>query len=257
VIDNYVHDNHGAGLWADTNNTGFRFEGNYIADNGSEGIFYEISYNAEIVDNIFVRNGLVAGPRNPGFPTAALYLSESGSDARVPGLYGDSLRVTGNKFIDNWSGIVGWENADRFAGSPANTSSDTTTLVDPAASLTNCSTAALIAVKPLFDDCRWKTQNVVVRDNLFSLDTSKVPSCTADRGCGFNGLFSNYGTYPDWSPYKGTVVEKNITFNQGNVWSGNSYTGPWRFIGLDLGNVLSWDQWRAAPYGQDAGSTKK
>ena len=46
VTDNYVHDNHGVGLWADTNNSGFLFKGNYIADNDGEGLMYEASYNA-------------------------------------------------------------------------------------------------------------------------------------------------------------------------------------------------------------------
>ena len=31
VTNNYVHDNHGVGLWADTNNVGFDIENNYIA----------------------------------------------------------------------------------------------------------------------------------------------------------------------------------------------------------------------------------
>jgi Right handed beta helix region len=117
VTDNYVHDNLGAGLWADSNNVGFRFEGNYISGNHGEGIMYETSYNAVILNNTLVRNALVSGPRNPGFPAAAIYLSESGSDTRVEGRYGDEFRISGNVFIDNWSGIVAWENADRFAGS--------------------------------------------------------------------------------------------------------------------------------------------
>ena len=33
--------------------------------------------------------------------------------------------------MDNWAGVVAWENADRFAGSPANTSTGNTTLVNP------------------------------------------------------------------------------------------------------------------------------
>ncbi len=131
ITDNYVHDNKGVGLWADSNNVGFRFEGNYISDNDAEGIMYETSYNALIVNNTFVRNALVKGPTNPGFPASAIYLSESGSDTRVKGPYNEALRVSGNVFVDNWSGVVAWENADRFAGSPANTSTGVGTLVNP------------------------------------------------------------------------------------------------------------------------------
>ena len=37
VRDNWVHDNRGAGLWADYNNRDFLIEGNYINDNHGEG----------------------------------------------------------------------------------------------------------------------------------------------------------------------------------------------------------------------------
>ncbi len=50
VTANYVHDNSGIGLWADTNNVGFLFDGNYISDNQSHGLLYENSYNARIVN---------------------------------------------------------------------------------------------------------------------------------------------------------------------------------------------------------------
>ena len=253
VTGNYVHDNRGVGLWADSNNVGFLFEGNYISDNDAEGIMYETSYNAAILHNTFVRNALVKGPTNPSFPASAIYLSESG-DSRVPGPYNDVLRIAGNVFTDDWSGIVAWENADRFAGSPANTSSGSTTLVNPDASLDACKNKTNIAKKPYIDDCRWKTQNVVVEGNDFSVDTSKVPLCVRSRGCGFNGLFSNYGTYPEWSPFKADMVENNITFEQNNVWRNNSYTGEWHFMAKEAGRPLSWEVWRSDPYHQDAES---
>ena len=256
VTDNYVHDNKGVGLWADSNNVGFRFAGNYISGNDAEGIMYETSYNAAIVDNTFVRNALVKGPTNPGFPASAIYISESGSDSRVEGQYNQIFRISGNVFVDNWSGIVAWENADRFAGSPANTSTGVGTLVNPSvATEAACRKKSNINKKPFFDDCRWKTQNVVVEGNVFASDPVKIPLCVASKGCGFNGLFSNYGTYPRWSPYKGDIVQKDITFEQNNVWRNNTYTGDWHFMIEEYGNVITWDAWRSAPYQQDAGST--
>jgi parallel beta helix pectate lyase-like protein len=258
VTNNYVHDNRGVGLWADTNNANFLFQGNYIANNDAEGLMYEISYNAAILNNAFVRNALVKGPTNPTFPAAAIYLSESGADRRVPGPYGSVLRISGNVFTDNWAGVVDWENADRFAGSPANTSSGTTTLVNPSVATEKaCSTESKIAEPPYFDDCRWKTQNVLVEHNVFTLDAARVPKCTVENGCGFNGVFSNYGTFPDWSPFKGEIVSENITFKQNNLWKSNSYQGPWKFMAEEAGKVLSWTAWRAAPYNQDAGSSLK
>ena len=255
VIGNYVHDNTGVGLWADSNNVNFHFEGNYISGNDAEGIMYETSYNAAILNNTFVRNALVKGPSNPGFPASAIYLSESGSDGRVEGRYNKVLQITGNVFTDNWSGVVAWENADRFAGSPANTSTGAGTLVNPSvATVEACGTKSKIKKQPFYDDCRWKTQNVVVEGNTFAIDPAKIPGCQPSMGCGYNGLFSNYGTYPDWSPYQGQIVEENITFKQDNVWQNNAYTGPWHFMVKEAGHVVSWDAWRSAPYGQDAGS---
>ena len=256
VTDNYVHDNKGVGIWADSNNVGFRFAGNYISGNDAEGIMYETSYNAAIVDNTFVRNALAKGPTNPKFPASAIYLSESGSDNRLPGPYNEALRVSGNVFIDNWSGVVAWENADRFAGSPANTSTGVGTLVNPSvATVEACSNKSKIKKDPFYDDCRWKTQNLVVEGNVFAFDPTKIPVCATSKGCGFNGLFSNYGTYPDWSPYKGKVVQKAITFEQNNAWRSNTYTGDWHFMVEEYGHVVTWDEWQSAPFQQDAGSS--
>jgi hypothetical protein len=256
VTNNYVHDNRGVGLWADTNNANFLFQGNYIADNAAEGLMYETSYNAAILDNTFVRNALGKGPTNPGFPASAIYLSESGSDSRVAGPYGASFRIAGNVFTDNWAGIIAWENADRFAGSPANSSSGTTTLVNPTvATEAACGAAAKIAAAPYKDDCRWKTQNVLVTGNTFNLTPANVAGCRPSTGCGFNGVFSNYGSYPSWSPFKGEVVSNNITFKQNNVWKNNAYRGPWNFMAQEAGNAISWDTWRSAPLNQDAGSS--
>lgn len=254
VTGNYVHDNRGVGLWADSNNVGFLFQGNHVSENDAEGIMYETSYNAAILDNTFVRNALVKGPTNPTFPTAAVYLSEAGSDPRIPGPYNQEFRVSGNRFVDNWSGIVAWENADRFAGSPANTSTGVGTLVNPAATVETCADESKVKDKPYFDDCRWKTQNVVVDGNLFQTDASQIRLCVRSLGCGFNGLFSNYGTYPEWSPYKADVVQGNVTFRQNNVWRNNTYVGDWNFVAKETGTVVGWDAWRSAPYNQDVDS---
>ena len=256
VVGNYVHDNRGVGLWADNNNAGFRFEGNYVADNDAEGLMYETSYNAAIVNNTFARNAIVKGPLNPSFPAAAVYLSESGADPRLGGEHADALRVSGNYFVDNWSGVVGWENADRFAGSPANTSTGQAPLGNPrVATVEACSQSDNISEPPYVDDCRWKTQNLVVERNVFEFDPTRIPLCARVTGCGFNGLFSNYGTYPEWSPYKADVVGERVAFQQNNVWRSNTYHGDWQFVAEEVGNVVPWDTWRGAPYNQDAGST--
>lgn len=255
VRGNWVHDNKSAGLWADTNNVGFSFTHNYLSDNEAEGIIYEISYNALFRDNTFVGNGTVKGPKNPSFPTAAIYLSESGSDSRVPGPYSSTLQVVDNVFKNNWSGVVLWENADRFAGSPANTSTDAGTLVNPKATAKRCN-AKNIDHEPYYSDCRWKTKNVRVHDNRFIFDPEAIGhKCVAAHGCGYNGIMSNWGTYPDWSPYKGDVIQHRITLKQGNRFFDNTYAGPWRFMVKDQDTTIPWKDWRARPYNQDAHSS--
>jgi len=63
IVGNWVHHNHGAGLWADTNNNDFVIEDNVIEDNEAEGLFYELSYNLVVSGNSFNRNMLVQGAR--------------------------------------------------------------------------------------------------------------------------------------------------------------------------------------------------
>jgi hypothetical protein len=257
VRNNWVHDNKGVGLWATTNNTGFLFEGNYIAGNDAQGLIYEISYNAVIRSNTFVRNGHVGGPTNGNFPTGAIYISGSGSDPRVHSGSGKTLEITDNVFTDNWSGVVLWESSDRFSGSPAE-GSHADTLVNPELVSAKTCTPANITTQPYFDDCRWKTQNVQVHNNLFSLDPSHLPTtCSSQSGCGYNGLFANFGTYPAWSPYKGTVIEQAVALQQNNRFYGNVYSGPWSFVVPAQGSRANWATWQGAPYSQDTDSVIK
>lgn len=252
IRGNWVHDNRGTGLWADTNNNDFLIEDNLIEGNDGSAIFYETSYNAIIRNNTIRRNNWVQGrkfaDRGDNFPAATVYLSEAGGEPRVPART-DKIDFYGNTLEDNWSGLTLWENADRFCNSPANTSkNDCTRLVKDLAS---CAQPA-ISDTPLYDDCRWKTQRVDIHDNRFSLNPNTV-NCRDT--CGRMGLLSNFGTYPDWSPYKGEVVQEAITFSQHNLWHNNTYLGPWTFVAHDPSRVLDPNQWQMAPYLQDTDST--
>ncbi len=134
VRGNWVHDNRGTGLWADTNNNDFLIEGNVLEDNDGAALMYETSYNAVVRDNTIRRNNWVEGrryaERGDTFPFATVYVSESGGEPRVKART-DKLEISGNLFEDNWNAITLWENADRFCNSPANTSSaDCTLLVE-------------------------------------------------------------------------------------------------------------------------------
>ncbi|MGW1073441.1 right-handed parallel beta-helix repeat-containing protein [Streptomyces sp. NPDC002537] len=252
VRGNWVHDNRGTGLWADTNNNDFRIEDNVLEANDGAALIYETSYNAVIRNNTFRRNNWVEGrkyaDRGDDFPFATIYLSESGGEPRVRART-DKIEIYRNVLENNWSGITLWENADRFCNSPANTSSGDCTLL--VKSTDRCAQPT-IAAAPLYADCRWKTQRVDIHDNRFVLDTSVV-KCT--EKCDRMAVLANYGTYPDWSPYKGEPVAEAITGKQQNRWHDNVYLGPWKFVAHDPSRVLDSGQWQGTPYQQDAGST--
>jgi hypothetical protein len=239
VTDNWVHDNRGTGIWADFNNVNFLFENNYIEGNDGTGLFYEVSYNFLIKNNTFKRNALVEGKkfseRRDSFPLGAIYISESGGDSRAGSQYAQA-EITGNYFTDNWDGVVLWENSDRFCRPGEDF--DTTN---------NC---------PRFDQTwgtRYKTQNIAIHNNQFNFDREAV-NCT-NEFCGRQAVFSNYGTWPTNSPYLGNITQQNITYNQNNHWFDNEYHGPWHFMPYDAGHDVNFNDWRAQPYGQDAGST--
>jgi hypothetical protein len=169
--------------------------------------------------------------------------------------------IAHNVFVDNWGGVILWENSNRFCASPDNTSSGYCTLVNPKATVKACGNASLIKTQPYFADCRWKTQNALVEFNQFTFTPSAVgKSCTAAHLCGYNGVFSEYGSDPSWSPYHADLVPTAIAFHQDNKFYDNTYSGPWCFMGWQLGTSVGFGQWQAAAsvsgnqFGQDAKS---
>ena len=250
VRSNWIHGNLGPGLWADFNNRRFLFEGNFFNDNQGEALFYEVSYNATIRYNTFTRNTLEKGrsfaANGNTFPVAAVYISESGGDARVPGV--QTIDVWGNYFEDNWSGITIWENADRFCGNGATPGCTLNT----GATVAACSQPG-ISSPPLYESCRWKSQNVQVHHNVFKINPANI-GCSSHL-CASQAILSNYGTWPAFSPYKGPVIQDAITFNQNNRFYSNTYVGPWRFVAYETSRVLDFNTWRSGPYHQDPGST--
>jgi len=242
VTGNYVHDNHNVGLWVDTDNAGFDISGNYISHNAAEGLVYEVSYNALISHNTFTDNAWSEGARID-FPDSAIYVSESGGDPRVHSPYAGVFDITDNLLVNNWGGVVLWENANRFC---SDGSDGMCTLVEPDLYTVKSCRAHLPSAKPgekpdYFSNCRWRTMNVRVSDNRFKLVPKRIPSCSVARHCGYNGIFSNYGTAP---PYHGWVVASDISNHQHNEFTHNHYVGPWRFDGFSLGAWLTWKMWR-------------
>ncbi len=121
--------------------------------------------------------------------------------------------------------------------------------------------------------CRWHTQNVQVTNNIFNMTQATASLCLTATLCGYNGIFSNYGST---TPYTSSSIPTAITFNQNNVFADNTYRGPWRFEIWSQGNLanpITWADWRApvtdkcgtaseissgtcnSGFGQDVGST--
>ncbi|MFI5806121.1 right-handed parallel beta-helix repeat-containing protein [Streptomyces sp. NPDC051561] len=251
IRGNWVHDNRGAGLWADNNNNDFLFENNVLESNDGTALMYETSYNTVIRNNTIRRNNWVGSrrlaERGDPFPYATIYISEAGGEPRVKART-NKIEIYRNLLENNWNGITLWENSNRFCNSPANTSTGYCTLL--VKDTKRCAQPA-IAGPPLYDDCRWKTQRVDIHDNRFVLDKAVV-KCTVE--CGLMAVLSNYGTYPDWSPYKAKKVSEALLHKQGNRWHDNVYVGPWSFIADDPGQKLDTLRWQGVPYRQDKGS---
>jgi len=261
VTGNYVHGNiDSPGLWMDTDNAGFLVQGNYISGNDGEGLMYEISYNAAIVDNTFAGNAIPAGEGNEGFPTGAIYISESGGDASVPSTYAGELNIQGNVFQDNWSGVVIYQNANRYSGDgqdpgtlipPSGTNVDTWINNAPSSCPSHLSQTSPVDYNSV---CQWRAQNVTVQDNTFEFNPSDAiygGQCTEAHACGQNALFSVYSStsaYPTWS------VCNNISNNQDNHFQNNTYTGPWTFTYFNQGDMEGPSAWQAGATGvQDSG----
>jgi hypothetical protein len=295
VAGNYIHNNYGPGVWADTNNANTSITNNVITNNDAQGIIDEVSYNFSITDNYIAGNDRV-GITNPGYPAAAIYISESGSDTMfggVPGKYRNQSIISGNTLVNNPAGVFLWQNSNRACSDgsdiPCTLVKQSGKKVFTVSSCAKNLSTALINTKTFqsvdtgtpkadwYDGCMWRTENVSITRNLFVFNPAAVPNCTQKLWpyCGATGIFSQYGgpaSEPGW------VVATDITFFQHNVWSHNVYKGPWKFYAWNLGNnrnPVTWAAWTGrlskgdkctsaqerqsgaciGPFGQDAGST--
>ena len=252
VTGNYVHDNiDSPGLWADTDNAGFLISGNYISHNDEPGLMYEISYNASVTGNTFVGNAIKGGQGNAGFPNGAIYISESGGDASVPSTFAGQLNIAGNVFQDNWSGVVIYQNSNRYSGD----GQDPGTLTPPSGTSVNdwinnadkTCPSHLSQTSPVNYNalCQWRSQNVTVQGNTFQFNPSDSiygGQCTQAHSCGQNALFA---VYSDTSAYPKWTVCNNISNNQNNHFTDNTYTGPWSFVYFNQGDTVGASAWQA------------
>jgi hypothetical protein len=113
-----------------------------------------------------------------------------------------------------------------------------------------------------WDNCIFGARNISVSGNYLSMDANSVTGCTAANLCGFSAAFaftpgvSKSQQY--WLPYEKLIA--NASGGLGNVFSGNTYSwsgggeGSWQFEAGSQGHQVSYAQWQAGPYHQDAGS---
>jgi parallel beta-helix repeat protein len=101
---NYVYDNGGPGLWADTNNINTTFDGNTVSNNWGPGIYEEASYDATIVNNTVTGNGM---PSSPGGGQRLGWAWDAGIQLRESGGLSASspLLISHNTVTDNYNGI--------------------------------------------------------------------------------------------------------------------------------------------------------
>jgi parallel beta-helix repeat protein len=100
ITNNYVHDNHGVGVWFDYDNADTLIDGNVIADNTYRGVMNEISYGATISNNEITGNG-----RSSGWISGAGIFISSAAD----------IEVCNNTLRANYQGVIGFQQ-DRGAG---------------------------------------------------------------------------------------------------------------------------------------------
>jgi len=102
---NYVHDNGGNGIWADTNNINTTFDHNTVSNNRGAGISDEISYNATITNNIVTGNGMPSAPGKSvdqgwGWDAGIQLRASGGTSPTSPVVIADNI------VIDNFNGIT-------------------------------------------------------------------------------------------------------------------------------------------------------
>jgi hypothetical protein len=290
IEGNYIHNNWGVGGWADTNNANTTWVNNTITDNESSGITEEISYNFSITHNFIAGNDITDGLANNGFPSPAIYISESGSDREFGGIpacpeascsgqpsYSSESVISGNTLMDNGGNIFLWQNSNRFC---SDSSDSVCTLVDggqsgpftlsscaanlPSASINTTNYTGNMTGQPRedwWDGCTWRTENVAITHNSIDFDPAKLLGCdkAAWPDCGAGGIFSEYGSNPSHSP--ASIIPTQLTFFQNDIWSHNTYNGPSTFYVWNQGNgadPVSWADWSGkAARGNICGSAEE
>lgn len=261
VRGNVVADNHGVGIWLDNNNADATIADNIVSGNDREGIMVETSYNTAVTGNQVTGNAVVnARSRGDNFPVAGIFISNSGGSSALPGT--PAITVSGNRLVDNWSGVVVFWDADRYCSSASDSSVGHCTLGGPSVDECADNVSAPTSVDGLIAECHWQASAVRVTDNDFVMSTAMTDSC-AGR-CGRNGLIASSAPAtttvrrtsgqltPVSNPLTPTWARDRVADPAVNRFWGNRYVGAWRFDLRTSSQPTNAAAWRAA--GQDASS---
>ena len=142
--------------------------------------------------NTFVAQRPRQGPDQPRLPDSGDLISESG-DSRGRTTYSRTFEIpaTCSSTTGRASSSGRTPTGSRFAGQHEHR---LPTLVNPKSPPSRRATRRR-SHEPYFDDCRWKTQNVLVHRNTSASTRSQIAPVPA-KAAASTGLFSNYGTYP-------------------------------------------------------------
>jgi parallel beta-helix repeat protein len=114
-----------------------------------------------------------------------------------------------------------------------------------------------------WDNCIWGSRNVTVSGNAFVMNAGRVQGCTTGNMCGYmTAVAFNAGVPPLMQFFDAySRYLPRASGGLGNAWSDNAYRwsgggpGAWQFQAGSQGSGVTWQQWQAAPLGQDAGSS--
>jgi parallel beta-helix repeat protein len=176
---NYIHDNHGPGIWDDTDNQGTVIEYNDIEKNWMSGIMHEISWDATIRNNYVANNANAKAQYCPfrNYWCAEIFITNSG------GVGGKVIDVSENTLRPN--------------------------SIDGGVMLLNSSRGESTTYRSRGP---WLVQNVKVHDNKTSMVVGSIVGAFDQDGTDA-AMFTSQGNSFDYDSYRDPVSNDAFYWN--------------------------------------------
>jgi parallel beta-helix repeat protein len=159
IRGNYVHDNHGTGLWTDFENDNVTISGNTVTANNWMGIHHEISWRATITNNVVTGNGLA----NPN--------SAEGGGIQISNSGGTGTTISGNTLVGNKNAVVLMEQ-NRGSGTQGVFTTRNVSVHDN--TITMAGTQRTVVHQYAGDGSIWTTKNNHFEHNTYNLQTAAL-----------------------------------------------------------------------------------